>query len=160
MSAKILVAVDGGDLTERITAYALRIAANASVYFLCAVDPERMIKDSVAIVFDDDNRRSAVIEAAQKVVDQCAAAARDAGIAAEALVIAEPAVQGILHVADRIGADLIVMASHGRQGLARAVLGSVAEGVARQANVPVLLVPSGLQADHPSRHVHQLFQGC
>lgn len=43
----------------------------------------------------------------------------------------------------RQGADLVVMGTHGRAGLGRAVLGSVAEGVMRSAEVPVLTVRLG-----------------
>ncbi|MFN3597653.1 MAG: universal stress protein [Rubricoccaceae bacterium] len=46
----------------------------------------------------------------------------------------------ILEAARRIGADLIVMGTHGRRGLRRLVLGSVAEDVVRHAEVPVLTV--------------------
>lgn len=46
----------------------------------------------------------------------------------------------ILKEADEIGADLIVMGTHGRKGLAHFLLGSVAEKVIREANVPVLTV--------------------
>jgi nucleotide-binding universal stress UspA family protein len=43
-----------------------------------------------------------------------------------------------------LGVDLVVLGTHGRQGLARAVLGSVAEQILRDATVPVLTVPSRL----------------
>jgi nucleotide-binding universal stress UspA family protein len=46
----------------------------------------------------------------------------------------------ILAESARWGADLIVMGTHGRHGLAHLILGSVAEGVLRRATVPVLLV--------------------
>ena len=46
----------------------------------------------------------------------------------------------ILDAADELDADLIVMGTHGREGVARAVLGSVAERVAHHAQVPVMLV--------------------
>ena len=47
----------------------------------------------------------------------------------------------ILDSAAKLGADLIVMASHGRTGVGRAVFGSVAEGVLRRTPVPVLVIP-------------------
>ena len=47
----------------------------------------------------------------------------------------------IAAVADTIGADLIVMSSHGRGGLANLVMGSVAEKLVRHATCPVLVVP-------------------
>lgn len=49
---------------------------------------------------------------------------------------------GILAVAEAEGVDLIVVASHGRSGMTRWLLGSVAEKVARAAEVPVVIVPA------------------
>lgn len=46
-------------------------------------------------------------------------------------------------VAEELGVDLIVMGTHGRRGLSRVLLGSVAEYVVRVANVPVLTVRGG-----------------
>ena len=43
-----------------------------------------------------------------------------------------------IHIADELGVDLIVMATHGHKGLVRIVLGSVAERVLRDARCPVL----------------------
>lgn len=48
--------------------------------------------------------------------------------------------QCIVEAARTWGADLIVVGANGRRGLSRLLLGSVAEGVARTATVPVLLV--------------------
>ena len=47
---------------------------------------------------------------------------------------------GILHVADEITADLIVMGSHGRTGFEKLMLGSVAQNVLTQSPIPVLIV--------------------
>ncbi|OWT74700.1 MULTISPECIES: universal stress protein [unclassified Achromobacter] len=55
--------------------------------------------------------------------------------------------QIILDRAQRWGADLIVMATHGRRGLDRLFMGSVAEGVARGSPVPVLLVRPAPRTD-------------
>ena len=52
---------------------------------------------------------------------------------------------GILEHATREGSDLIVMGTNGRSGLARAVLGSVTEGVIRQATMPVLTIPPSVE---------------
>jgi nucleotide-binding universal stress UspA family protein len=48
--------------------------------------------------------------------------------------------QAIVRAAEEIEADLIVMGTHGREGVVRAFLGSVAERTARHAEVPVMLV--------------------
>jgi nucleotide-binding universal stress UspA family protein len=49
--------------------------------------------------------------------------------------------EAIAQVARRLDADLVVMASHGRSGLRRALLGSVAESVMRSTSRPVVIVP-------------------
>lgn len=51
-----------------------------------------------------------------------------------------PAVDTVLETADKIGADLIVVGTHGRTGFAHFVLGSVAERIVRRSPVPVLTV--------------------
>ncbi len=48
----------------------------------------------------------------------------------------------ILQVIGEVGADLVVMGSHGRRGVARALLGSIAESIVRLAPCPVLIVRS------------------
>jgi nucleotide-binding universal stress UspA family protein len=48
---------------------------------------------------------------------------------------------GVTSLAAELEADLIVVGSHGRHGIVRWLLGSVAEGVVRQATCPVLVVP-------------------
>lgn len=48
--------------------------------------------------------------------------------------------QGILEACDELGVDLVVMGTHGRHGLSRMTLGSIAEKVVRLSKVPVLTV--------------------
>jgi universal stress protein A len=55
------------------------------------------------------------------------------------VMMGDPGVE-VLQAAQRLGANLIVMATHGRKGLRRLVLGSVAERVVREAPCPVLTV--------------------
>jgi len=55
------------------------------------------------------------------------------------LMIGAPAT-GIIHLAEREGVDMIVMPTHGRTGLMRLLMGSVAEEVVRKAKCPVLTV--------------------
>ncbi|WP_221090859.1 universal stress protein [Deinococcus aquaedulcis] len=73
-----------------------------------------------------------------------AAAARRAGT--QTLLLdgrASPVATCLLEAAQAQGADLIVMSTHGRSGLGRLLLGSVAEQVVRRAAVPVLLARAG-----------------
>jgi nucleotide-binding universal stress UspA family protein len=57
------------------------------------------------------------------------------------------AVEETLEHARAVGASLIVVGSHGRRGVRRLVLGSVAEGIARRAPCPVLVVPVAASRD-------------
>lgn len=52
--------------------------------------------------------------------------------------------EGILQCAERCSADLIMMGSHGRQGIEKLVLGSVAQHVLNQASIPVLVVKASV----------------
>ncbi len=63
-----------------------------------------------------------------------------AGVAFEHHCLTGSPVAEILRFAEEENVDLIVMASHGRTGLSRLLMGSVAEAVVRRANCPVLIV--------------------
>ena len=66
-------------------------------------------------------------------------------------VVGRPA-EALLEEAQRWGADLIVLGTHGRRGLDHLFFGSVAEQVVRGARVPVLTVrEGGAQAEQPAR---------
>ncbi|MEX2188942.1 MAG: universal stress protein [Pirellulales bacterium] len=66
--------------------------------------------------------------------------ADEAGITVERrLVVGEPAHE-IVRLAEENGADLIVIGSHGRTGVSRLLMGSVAEAVVRRAKCPVLTI--------------------
>jgi len=67
---------------------------------------------------------------------------RERGIEATALQVQGATVDTILREAARLGADLILLGSHGHGALRRALLGSVSEGVLHGARCPVVIVPS------------------
>ena len=71
---------------------------------------------------------------------------RQAGLACETKIVAGSASTEIAARGRDIGADLIVVGTHGRSGLAHAMLGSVAERVVRRATCPVLTVPYSRKA--------------
>lgn len=76
------------------------------------------------------------------VAETEAAEIRAGGIKASVEVVVDSRVDwAIVDKARTIGADLIVMGTHGRTGLARAVIGSVADRVLRHSTVPVVFVP-------------------
>lgn len=82
-----------------------------------------------------------VRDAAQRTAADGASLAQAAGFDARGLEVeAAPAWKGIVHTADEHDASLIVLGSHGRTGLAGALLGSVAEAIAAHSRRSVLIV--------------------
>ena len=66
------------------------------------------------------------------------------------LLTSEDVVHGILKLAGDLKIDLIVIGTHGRTGLARVMMGSVAEGVLRRAACPVLTVRQPQHSNEPA----------
>jgi nucleotide-binding universal stress UspA family protein len=84
-------------------------------------------------------------------LEMLAARARHAGIdCLTAAVEGYPPLE-IVAEAQKLGADLIVMGTHGRSGLRRVVFGSVTEHVLRQTGSPVLVVPPVPNSTHVAR---------
>lgn len=74
------------------------------------------------------------------------------GASASFLMKAPPVPDAILQTVEETDADLIVMGTHGRRGLSRLMMGSVASAVLRKAPVPVITVKAGkYSTDHPRR---------
>jgi nucleotide-binding universal stress UspA family protein len=88
----------------------------------------------VAGVGDDEQ------EQARRVVHKALASANARGVSAEGRVIGGNPGEALITAAQQRSADLIVVGSHGRHGLQRLFLGSVAEHVVRHAPIPVLVV--------------------
>ena len=77
---------------------------------------------------------------AEETLDARAAALRDTGVTSRALVRVGVPAEEIVKAAAEEGVDMIVMGTHGRGGLSRFFLGSVADRVIRTARCPVLTV--------------------
>lgn len=126
---RLLVALDGSSFAEQALPYAeaLALALRAEVVLL-----------SVLHAPDDAAGRAATVA----YVDGIAAALGQRGVAARGLVTGAEAAATIVAEADGQAADLIVLATRGRGGLERLLLGSVATAVVRDAPCPVLLIPT------------------
>ena len=72
----------------------------------------------------------------------CAQKLEDAGVTVKPLLARGDKVRTIIGEVARETVGLIIMGSHGRGGLYRRIMGSVSEGVLREAKCPVLIVPS------------------
>ncbi len=143
---RILVPVDGSEFSLRALDFAATLAAdtNAELVILAVVDLARvaMLSGGQAQLIPGclEEMRSE----AQRIVEDACARVRATVYASTRVVDGLP-VDQIEAVAGEIEPSFIVMATHGRSGLGRALMGSVAEGVVRRAPVPVMIVP-------PQRH--------
>lgn len=81
----------------------------------------------------------AVRSAAERLAELAAEYGKDGVVASYEAVLGHPAAE-ISTVAEKLGADAIVIGTHGRTGLARALLGSVTARVVRHSRVPVVTV--------------------
>lgn len=95
--------------------------------------PPKLIQDAMA-----EARRSA-----RREIERLARAARQAPIRVSTRLAEGPPARSIIRAAKSARANLIVVGSHGRSGLSRLLLGSVAERVIRTAPCPVLTVGPG-----------------
>jgi nucleotide-binding universal stress UspA family protein len=87
---------------------------------------------------------------AERSLAQLAAPLVESGLRVETHVIESSSIaEAIRRYAEKIGADLIVMGTHGRAALLRVLLGSVTERTAREAPCPVLLT-SSVEAERES----------
>jgi nucleotide-binding universal stress UspA family protein len=87
-------------------------------------------------------------ETSKRELERLAGRAREVGITVETAVTIGPNDAEICRKAEEMGADLIIMGTHGRTGLRHALLGSVAEKVVRKAPCPVLTVRERATGEH------------
>jgi nucleotide-binding universal stress UspA family protein len=137
---RMLLPLDGSELAAAILAPAGELATTlqATLLLLQVVEPVVSPYSELygAAPFDP----SARLTWAREYLEQMAAALRGRGHTVAIHAEVGPAASTIAAVARQQRADLIAMATHGRSGLARLVLGSVATGVLQLAGRPLLLV--------------------
>jgi nucleotide-binding universal stress UspA family protein len=121
---RLLVASDGSPFSEAAWTEAISLAKN-------------MGSDLIGVAVAASERD---IPAATKVVRGLEVAASEQGITLDTMIPMGRPEEGIVKAADFKGASLIIVGSHGRTGLKRLLMGSVAERVIGDAKVPVLVV--------------------
>ena len=146
MYSHILVCTDGSKLSRKAIKAAARLAgalgarlsgAYVGAPYVAPIYSEGMI---YAANVTRSQYQQAVQRSARKALDEVTSAAKAAGLQAGTLTItAATPWQGILKAAQSRRCDLIVMASHGRRGLAGLLLGSETVKVLTHSKVPVLV---------------------
>ncbi len=146
---RILFPTDGSDLSERAleTAAVLAKAQGAELVLVRVVEPLRWV-DGDADMYDGmtpdvhDQIQAAMREEAQARLDELTDELKDRGLRLRTVVLHGFAANELLLCELQETPDLVVMASHGRTGLARFALGSVADRLVREGTTPVLIVRS------------------
>ena len=82
----------------------------------------------------------AMLQAATKRIAALVDRLAGTGMVVETIIEVGDPTATLLDIADRIGAELLVIGTHGRRGIARVLVGSVAEAVLREAKIPVLVL--------------------
>lgn len=144
MFKHILIPVDGSPTAMQAVEKAIGLAKafGSAVTAIYVIDPYPFI----GVGNDFDYGQEQYMNAARAEANDAVTAAREqieaAGLSVDTRIIEEHATwRGILETASGVGADLVVMGSHGRHGLEKLVLGSVAQRVLQHAkNLPVLVV--------------------
>jgi nucleotide-binding universal stress UspA family protein len=138
---KILVALDGSTFAERVLPYARAATVFESNVLLLSVpqvpDPSRygaVVEEILEL------REKAELEA-RKYLEKIANVLQDEGLKTRVLVKGSRPAKAIARISEEENVDVIFMATHGRGGLDRLFMGSVAERTLNFSKKPVFLVP-------------------
>lgn len=146
MFKHIVVPTDGTELSRNAARVGASVAKalGAKLTALHVIPPYSLpVSDGMYMydqAFSPQEYKKSTEDYARKVLDEAAFEAKKAGVACEtAFVTAGAPWDGIVKEAARRGADLIVMASHGRHGIAAVMLGSETQKVLTHSKIPVMV---------------------
>jgi nucleotide-binding universal stress UspA family protein len=146
MYTHILLATDGSHLSQKAVHAAIELAAKfGSELVAVKVVPhyiQTYFEGSFAISDEDvKNIEGQWVQGAEKVLSHVKEQAQLKGIQAKTMVVkSDDIAQGLIDTAEQLKSDLIVMASHGRRGIKRLLLGSETLSVLTHAHLPVLVL--------------------
>ena len=146
MYQRILVATDGSTLSKKAVSHALELAqlSGAELVALKVTPryPQNYFDGGLVLAQDDINKiEKQWASQAQDVLDKIVKSAKSKGINAKAVVAKSDLVSdAIIATAKKSKCDLIVMASHGRKGIKRLLLGSETQQVLTHSHIPVLVL--------------------
>jgi len=147
MYGRILIATDGSELASKAIVHGINLAKQLNATVCIATVTEAWSSSDLARAARRGNQNpigqyeEMVTAAAAHILEGAAQVAKAAGVSSETLHVRDqhPA-EGIIAAAKNKACDLIVMASHGRRGLGRLLLGSQAYEVLTHSKVPALIV--------------------
>lgn len=146
---KILIGVDDSPCSRAALALVRRLEWPAKTKVVVVSAVRRMVPAYtelyVPALADNDELFREQTRAHQEVVSGAELELRDTGLATEARVLSGDPREALVQAAKDEGADLIVIGSHGRSGIAKLLMGSVASHVVTHAPCSVLVVKTGAE---------------
>ncbi len=147
MYARILIASDGSELADRAVDHGVQLAklAGSEVTIVTVTEPVTIVGGGYATVVGGvvdpiPELIEAQEKSARELLQRAANRAADQGVTAKTILVDNSfAAEGIVATANEIGAELIIMGSHGRRGLNRLLLGSQTNNVLAHTKLPVLV---------------------
>jgi nucleotide-binding universal stress UspA family protein len=142
MYKKVIVPLDGSPFSECVLEHVKIMAAGCKipeVILVFVVEPVNPAMYEVPGNFIEEIQKQA-ITTSEEYLKKTAEKLVAAGVSATWVVLRGNVSESILDYARKNEIDLVIMSTHGRSGIARWAMGSVADRVARQATVPVMLV--------------------
>jgi nucleotide-binding universal stress UspA family protein len=141
MVKRLLVPVDGSDPADAALEFALEEYPDADITVLSVIDPTDVGYGSIeAAPSTFEHLQKSAEERTQNVLDEAESRAADHGMTVTGETVIGMPSRAIVEWAENNDVDGIVIGSHGRQGVTRVLLGSVAESVVRRSPVPVTVV--------------------
>lgn len=143
MYKHLLIATDGSELAQKAVESGLSLAKSLGAKVTAVFVTESWatkVPGEMAIGFPIDAYEQSCADNAKQVLSAVGEQAKAKGVACELKHVKDqfPA-DGIIGLCKSEGCDLIVMASHGRRGISRLLLGSQANQVVTHSEVPVLV---------------------
>jgi nucleotide-binding universal stress UspA family protein len=134
---RVLVPLDGSPLAEEVLPHALRVLGAGAEVVLCRIVPPPVVLGATASI---EHLPPPPVDEAEAYLLGVATRLRAQGVAvAVRSQVAPHPGRAVLALAEEAAVDVIAMATHGRGGFSRLLLGSVADKVLRGARVPILL---------------------
>jgi nucleotide-binding universal stress UspA family protein len=144
MYQHILVAVDGSEVANRALTEAIQLAKEQKSKLRIIHVAEEYFVDYSGMNIDFAQYEASVREYAQEILNNAQKIAQESQVNSETRLIELKTLgrieEKVIEEIKNWPADLLVIGTHGRRGLNRLLLGSVAEGVIRVSPIPVLLV--------------------
>jgi len=145
MYQHVMVCLDGSELAECVLPHAAKIASDCSIpkiTFIRVIKPLKLYGSAESHISPEERERLEAdsMEVAAAYLEEKARPFREQNFLVECVILYGNVVEQIIAFTEKNGVNLIIIATHGRSGVSRMFLGSIADRIIRGSPVPVLIV--------------------